>query len=338
MNIAFCYDSVLPSRGGCETYIASLARRLAADGHELRALVRPTSQVEELRRLGVALFSGDLADRASMREGMSGADWVFHAAAELDPTAPAERMQQANAAGSENVASLAFKLGVPRFLAVSSIAAFGGSPPDGSVATEESPPQLPYPTPYSATKHAGEAAVRVWAARGLRVNVVYPSLVYGPPGKRGGTNSLLRNLARGRFPALIGAERKASWVFLADLVDGMVTVMERALPGRDYLLTGDVTTVRSLAERVCALAGIAPPRRNLSPRLARVALGAAAPLLRLLGRRPPPPPQQVASLDRHWAFDDRRAREELGWTRRTLDEGLPPTIEFLLAPRAAEAA
>ncbi len=36
MNIAFCYPSVLPARGGCETYIADLARRLAADGHRLR--------------------------------------------------------------------------------------------------------------------------------------------------------------------------------------------------------------------------------------------------------------------------------------------------------------
>jgi UDP-glucose:(heptosyl)LPS alpha-1,3-glucosyltransferase len=35
MNIAFCYESVLPARGGCETYIAALARRLAADGHEV---------------------------------------------------------------------------------------------------------------------------------------------------------------------------------------------------------------------------------------------------------------------------------------------------------------
>jgi UDP-glucose:(heptosyl)LPS alpha-1,3-glucosyltransferase len=35
MDIAFCYESVLPSRGGCETYIADLARRLAADGHQV---------------------------------------------------------------------------------------------------------------------------------------------------------------------------------------------------------------------------------------------------------------------------------------------------------------
>jgi UDP-glucose:(heptosyl)LPS alpha-1,3-glucosyltransferase len=33
MKIAFCYESVVPSRGGCETYIRDLARRLLADGH-----------------------------------------------------------------------------------------------------------------------------------------------------------------------------------------------------------------------------------------------------------------------------------------------------------------
>jgi UDP-glucose:(heptosyl)LPS alpha-1,3-glucosyltransferase len=40
MNLAFCYESVLPSRGGCETYIASLARRLAADKHEIHLYAR----------------------------------------------------------------------------------------------------------------------------------------------------------------------------------------------------------------------------------------------------------------------------------------------------------
>jgi UDP-glucose:(heptosyl)LPS alpha-1,3-glucosyltransferase len=35
MNIALCYESVLPARGGCETYIVDLSRRLVADGHEV---------------------------------------------------------------------------------------------------------------------------------------------------------------------------------------------------------------------------------------------------------------------------------------------------------------
>jgi UDP-glucose:(heptosyl)LPS alpha-1,3-glucosyltransferase len=35
MEIALCYQSVLPARGGCETYIADLARRLLADQHQV---------------------------------------------------------------------------------------------------------------------------------------------------------------------------------------------------------------------------------------------------------------------------------------------------------------
>ncbi len=35
MRIALCYESVLPERGGCETYISDIARRLDADGHQV---------------------------------------------------------------------------------------------------------------------------------------------------------------------------------------------------------------------------------------------------------------------------------------------------------------
>jgi UDP-glucose:(heptosyl)LPS alpha-1,3-glucosyltransferase len=35
MKLALCYESVLPARGGCETYIADLSRRLVSDGHEV---------------------------------------------------------------------------------------------------------------------------------------------------------------------------------------------------------------------------------------------------------------------------------------------------------------
>src|SRR5438105_6487554 len=35
MNAALCYETIMPARGGCETYIVDLARRLVADGHEV---------------------------------------------------------------------------------------------------------------------------------------------------------------------------------------------------------------------------------------------------------------------------------------------------------------
>lgn len=40
MDIAFCYEKVVPARGGCETYIADLARRLARDGHSVHIYAR----------------------------------------------------------------------------------------------------------------------------------------------------------------------------------------------------------------------------------------------------------------------------------------------------------
>jgi farnesol dehydrogenase len=315
--------------GGTGYIGRALARRLVEAGHELRALVRPTSDAEPLRKLGAATFVGDVGDRASMREGMSGADWVIHAAADLEFGGPPERMRRANVQGSENVASLAYKLGIGRFLSVSSMAYFGGSPPDGSNVGEDAPLQMPFPTLYSATKHSGELAIQEWAKRGLRVNTVYPSLVYGPPGKKEGSNALLRGFLKGRFPVLVGADRRMSWIFLDDLVEGMLKVMEKAPPGRAYLMAGDVTTLRGLVDRVCALGSVKPPRRNLPLGLARLGLTVSTPFYRLRGRRPPFSAEQLNSLERHWAFDDSRARSELDWHPRSLDEGLPPTVAFL---------
>ena len=317
--------------GGTGYIGLALARRLAAAGHEVRALVRPTSHAEPLRRLGAATFTGDVADRFSMREGMSGADWVIHAAADLDMDGPAERMRQANVQGSENVASLAYKLGVGRFLSVSSMAYFGGSPPDGSAADESAPLQIPFPTLYSATKHSGERAIQEWAKKGLRINTVYPSLVYGPPGKKEGANAILRGFLKERYPALAGGDRRMSWIFIDDLVEGMIKILDKAAPGRNYLMAGDITTLRSLVERVCALGNAAPPRLSLPIGLARAGLVVSSPFFRLAGRRPPFSHDQLNSLERHWAFTDARAQAELDWHPRSLDAGLPPTVAFLQA-------
>ena len=238
-------------------------------------------------------------------------------------------MRQVNLEGSENVASLAYKLGVGRFLSVSSMAYWGGSPEDGSAVNEDGPVRTPFPTLYSATKHSGELAIQEWARKGLKVNTVFPSLVYGPPGKKEGANAILRGFLKGRFPAVVGADRKTSWIYLDDLVEGMLKVMAKAPPGRGYLMTGEVTTLRSLTDRVCAIGGVKAPRLNLPVGAARIGLALSSPFYKLRGHRPPFSSEQLNSLDSHWAFDDARARVELDWHPRGLDAGLPPTVEFL---------
>lgn len=319
---------------GATGYIGGvLARRLASRGDRVRTLVRRTSDaatVADLRERGIETFEGDVTDRYSMREGMAGADLVVHAAADLDFQGSEERMRRTNVDGADNVASLAFKLGCGRFVLLSSIAAFAGSPEDGSAATEETPMRTDFPSRYSATKRSGEEAVRSWTTKGLRLNVVWPSLVYGPPGKKSGSNALLRLFAKGRLPILVGGDRRTSWIHVDDLVEGLVRVMDRAEPGRDYLMTGDVVPIREVVERTCELAGSRPPRLEVPLWLARLGSRLAAPWYKLRGLRNPLPPGQLESLGRHWAFDDSRARRELDWHPRSLEEGLPPTVAHVL--------
>jgi dihydroflavonol-4-reductase len=111
----------------------------------------------------------------------------------------------------------------------------------------------------------------------------------------------------------------------------MARVLERAGEGRAFILAGEVVATRELVARVSALAGRRPPRLTIGVPVARALLGAATLAARLRGRRPPYDREHLASLDRHWAFDDSRARAELAWRPRPLAEGLPGTIEYLLA-------
>ena len=49
--------------GGTGYIGRALARRLAEAGHEVRALVRPTSNAEPLKQLGIALERGEALAR-----------------------------------------------------------------------------------------------------------------------------------------------------------------------------------------------------------------------------------------------------------------------------------
>ena len=40
MDLALCYPKIIPARGGCETYIAALARKLVRDGHRVHVYAK----------------------------------------------------------------------------------------------------------------------------------------------------------------------------------------------------------------------------------------------------------------------------------------------------------
>src|SRR5581483_9528690 len=84
-----------------------LAKRLVAEGHRVRCLVRATSDTSGLEGLGVELARGDLTDADSLKHAAEGCRFLLHCGALVSDWATVEEIEQANVAGTRNVLAAA---------------------------------------------------------------------------------------------------------------------------------------------------------------------------------------------------------------------------------------
>jgi dihydroflavonol-4-reductase len=95
------------------------------------------------------------------------------------------------------------------------------------------------------------------------------------------------------------------------------------------LLTGENVTVDQLLTRAASIARVRAPRFTPPTLLMRGLVGAIG-LLSRLRRRPAPITREVLQIIGRYAwYDASKARIELDWTARPLDETLADTIEWL---------
>ena len=88
--------------GGTGMVGSRLCQRLAGEGHEVTALVRPTSDRSALAGSGVSFVEGTLpGEPEALKEALKGHEWVFHCAAMVDDWAPREEMRRVNVDGLE---------------------------------------------------------------------------------------------------------------------------------------------------------------------------------------------------------------------------------------------
>src|SRR3954471_19799366 len=173
-----------------------IAEQLAARGERVRALVRPTSDTAFLRQLGAELAPGDLADPASLRRAVEGADVVYHCAARVGDWGPWRAFQEQVIEATANLLDACRAAHVGRVLHVSSIIVYGHPQLREGQFTEDEPlgQNLWLWDYYCRAKIRAEELCRAYSGA---LTIVRPSWIYGPR-DRTSLPRLLKALDAGR--------------------------------------------------------------------------------------------------------------------------------------------
>jgi nucleoside-diphosphate-sugar epimerase len=309
--------------GGAGFLGLHLARRLLADGHEVRTLDVVPLDDAELER-SVQELRGDVRDRERVQELVVGADVVVHAAAALPIQASRESIRSVNVGGTENVLQAARDAGVRRVLFISSTAVYGV--PEKHPIEEDDP--LVGVGWYGESKIDAEGLCRVAA---VETPIVRPKTFIGP--ERLGVFEILFDWIReGRRIYILGqGHNRYQLLAVEDLVDAIVRAATVPEAARQTFNVGatEFGTVRSDLQALIDHADSTSRLRPVPVKPAELALRA----LELL-KVSPLAEWHYKTAHKDSFVDVSRAQGVLGWQPRLSNrEALIGTYDWYLANR-----
>jgi UDP-glucose 4-epimerase len=243
----------------------------------------------------------DLADDAAARELMRAVkpDYVFHLAShvwgapDLKHVLPTFR---SNLQTTVNLLTAATEVGCERMVVTGSLV-------EPEAATERTPS-----SPYAAAKWASSDYSRMFhALYRLPVVIARVFMVYGPT-QQDETKLVpytIRSLAQGEAPEITSGRRQIDWVYVDDVVDGLIALaLAPDVEGDTVDLgSGSLITTAELVEMICSLM-----KSTVRPRFGALA-------------DRPLEPVRVARVADTTALT--------GWTPRvSLEQGLARTIDW----------
>jgi nucleoside-diphosphate-sugar epimerase len=292
-----------------------LVKRLLTDGHEVTGLGRNQEAGARIVERGgrfapidLALSSEALADER--------ADAFVHCAALSSNWGTRAAFQAANVTGTAHAIELARRLGVERFVHISSPSVYFRFADQLAVAED-----MPLPPPvnaYAASK--AEAERLVLEAADLNPISLRPRGLFGP-----GDTALLPRLVRaarhGSLPLLRGGEAVTDLTYVDDVVEAIVAALDAGpeVAGKAINISGgEPRTIRHIAESAARHAGVAVRWRAmpLGPTLFGVRLIEA--IAAMLPGRPEPvaTAYSLGVLAFSQTLDISRAKALLGWQPR----------------------
>ncbi len=301
--------------GGTGLLGSHLAEHLVSRGHEVRALVRPSSDASFLEEIGSELVEGDVTDPVDRLAGLIvGCTHLVHGAALVYAGGSWESVAAVNVAGTTGVLSAGARSGVKKAVHISSVAVYS-SREGGSDEAAPLNHALADGDHYARSKREAEGeARRVERETGLPVSVVRPSAVYGERDRL--MAPAVAGILRLPLVPLFGpGDNTLPVVYAGNVAVAIRQVMESPTAGDTYDLGMDhPLTQRALFEAQARGMGLHPRFVRLPGAL----VGGGARILARLGVGTPG--AQHLSLERvarlalgENPYVSRRAHDDLGW-------------------------
>lgn len=320
---------------GANGFLGShVTRLLVADGFQVRAMVRPNANTRSIDDLELTRFHGDVFDDATLRAAMDGVDDVYYCVVDtrawLRDPAPLFRT---NVEGLRNVLDVAVdQPDLRRFIFTSTYATVGRR--RGHVATEEDVIRSRGLTPYVQSRvQAEDLVMRYVAEAGLPAIAMCVSTTYGS-GDWGGTphGAFIAGAVFGKLPFGMNGIR-LEVVGVDDAARAMILAAERGRIGERYLVSERMIALNDVVRIAADEAGVPPPKRAISvPMLyALSALGSLK--ARLTGKDSELSLASVRMMRAEADVDSSKAKRELGWQPRPVEESIREAARFWAAMR-----
>ena len=290
--------------------------------------------IKALEKLDIEIVNGDVNDPSSLRAACDGVNIVLHLhfAITLGGGEQVEKtLHQENVIGTRNLLEAAAQAGVKRVVVSSSSLAVGLHYEPKLLDEEADWERYGFSLPYAVSRRNAEQALLVDAEPGFpEIIVVSPSFTLGPDDWSGApANGLVMRMSKPGFR--ITAPIGFGVLDVRDYAEGVLLAVERGIPGRKYILSGDNITPDQLAKAVAGEVGFAPPKWLFSLRAWMIfPVVAILELWSKLMGKPPKVTRKLLELwERYAWYDTSRARNELGWKPRPLQESLRDTIQWM---------
>jgi nucleoside-diphosphate-sugar epimerase len=312
--------------------IAGLLQR----GYRVRTTVRGLDKAQQVRdavseqaggqAAGTIEFAAvDLLRDDGWDEAAAGADYVLHTASPMPFGSGVDLITTARE-GTRRVLAAAARAGVRRAVLTSSGVTADSDDPDAPAT--ETAWTAPSGTPVRAYPDSKILAERdAWdlaAATGLDLTAVLPTFMQGPmPGThRPGTVDIIRRLLDGKIPAV----PNIGWnvVDVRDIAELHILAMTSpAAAGQRFLGSGTFLWYRDIARIL---------RERLPDEAAKVPTRAMPDIIiKLLARRNPQMAMLRPELGRTRLVDSGKARTQLGWHTRPIEQTIIDTATALIA-------